>query len=35
VYRIAIREINQHCRAAFDRPFAQLASDRRLRLLEQ
>jgi gluconate 2-dehydrogenase gamma chain len=35
VYRIAIREINQHCRAEFDRPFAQLASDRQLRLLEQ
>src|SRR5215208_1166203 len=30
VYRIAIREINQHCKAAFDRPFAQLASDRQL-----
>src|SRR5258708_21777984 len=35
VYRIAIREINQHCRAGFDRPFAQIASDRQLRLLEQ
>jgi gluconate 2-dehydrogenase gamma chain len=35
VYRIAIREINQHCKAGFDRPFAQLASDRQLRLLEQ
>jgi len=35
VYRIAIREINQHCRDEFDRPFAQLASDRQLRLLEQ
>jgi len=35
VYRIAIREIDQHCRAEFDRPFAQLASDRQLRLLEQ
>jgi gluconate 2-dehydrogenase gamma chain len=35
VYRIAIREINQHCRAEFDRSFAQLASDRQLRLLEQ
>ena len=28
------REINQHCRAEFDRPFAQLAGDRQLRLLE-
>jgi hypothetical protein len=35
VYRIAIREIDQHCRAEFDRPFAQLAGDRQLRLLEQ
>jgi len=35
VYRIAIREINQHWQAGFDRPFAQLASDRQLRLLEQ
>ncbi len=35
VYRIAIREINQHCKAGFDRPFAQLAGDRQLRLLEQ
>jgi gluconate 2-dehydrogenase gamma chain len=35
VYRIAIREIDQHCKAEFDRPFAQLASDRQLRLLEQ
>jgi len=35
VYRIAIREINQHCKAEFDRPFAQLAGDRQLRLLEQ
>ena len=25
VYRIAIREIDQHCKAAFGRPFAQLA----------
>jgi hypothetical protein len=35
VYRIAIREIDQHCRAEFDRPFAQLAGDRQLRLLER
>jgi gluconate 2-dehydrogenase gamma chain len=35
VYRIAIREINEHCRAEFDRPFAQLGSDRQLRVLEQ
>jgi len=35
VYRIAIREINQHCKAEFDQPFAQLASDRQFRLLEQ
>ena len=35
VYRIAIREIDQHCKAAFDRPFVQLKSDQQLRLLEQ
>lgn len=35
VYRIAIREIDQHCKAAFDRPFAQLPHDGQLRLLEQ
>ena len=35
VYRIAIREINEHCKVEFDRPFAQLASDRQLCLLEQ
>ena len=35
VYRIAIREIDQHCKAAFGRPFAQLAGDGQLRLLEQ
>jgi gluconate 2-dehydrogenase gamma chain len=35
VYRIAIREIDQHCKAAFDRNFAQLPADRQLRLLEQ
>ena len=35
VYRIAIREINQHCVAAFDRPFAQLAGDQQLSLLKQ
>lgn len=35
VYRIAIREINQHCKAAFDQPFAQLSSERQLHLLEQ
>ena len=28
VYRIAIREIDQHCKTAFDRPFAQLPADR-------
>ncbi len=35
VYRIAIREIDQHCKAAFGRPFAQLPRDGQLRLLEQ
>lgn len=35
VYRIAIREINQHCKAEFGRPFAQLAQAAQLRLLEQ
>ncbi len=35
VYRIAIREINQYCRAELDRPFAQLAGNRQLHLLEQ
>ncbi len=35
VYRIAIREIDQHCRKAFGRPFAQLASDGQLRMLQQ
>jgi gluconate 2-dehydrogenase gamma chain len=35
VYRIAIREIDQHCKASFDRPFAQLAPDAQLRLLRQ
>lgn len=35
VYRIAIREIDQYCRASFDRPFAQLAQDAQLRLLQQ
>ena len=35
VYRIAIREINEHCKVEFDRPFAQLASDRQLHLLER
>ena len=35
VYRIAIREIDQHCKTAFGRPFAQLARDGQLRLLEQ
>jgi len=28
-------EINEHCKVEFDRPFAQLAGDRQLRLLEQ
>jgi gluconate 2-dehydrogenase gamma chain len=35
VYRIAIREIDEHCRTAFGRPFAQLAPDARLNLLRQ
>ena len=35
VYRIAVREIDQHCRAAFGRPFAQLAKDAQLALLKQ
>ena len=35
VYRNAISEIDQYCKAGFGRPFAQLASDRQLRLLEQ
>jgi gluconate 2-dehydrogenase gamma chain len=35
VYRIAIREIDQHCRTTFQRPFAQLAQDVQLKLLEQ
>ncbi len=35
VYRIAIREINQHCRAAFDRPFAQLSPGAQLSVLKQ
>jgi gluconate 2-dehydrogenase gamma chain len=35
VYRIAIREIDQHCKAAFDRNFAELPGDRQLRLLQQ
>ena len=35
VYRIAIREIDQHCKAAFERNFAQLPGDRQLRLLQQ
>jgi len=35
VYRIAIREIDQHCKAAFDQPFAQLPGDRQLHLLQQ
>jgi len=35
VYRIAIREIDQHCRATFDRPFAQLAPEAQLSLLRQ
>jgi gluconate 2-dehydrogenase gamma chain len=32
---LRFREINQHCKAEFDRPFAQLSSERQLRLLEQ
>jgi gluconate 2-dehydrogenase gamma chain len=35
VYRVAIREIDAHCRTAFNRPFAQMAQDAQLRLLEQ
>jgi len=35
VYRIAIREIDQHCKAASGRPFAQLARDAQFRMLEQ
>jgi len=35
VYRIAIREIDQHCRATFDRPFAQIGPDAQLALLRQ
>ncbi len=35
VYRIAIREIDQHCRTAFGRPFAQMAAAAQLALLEQ
>jgi len=35
VYRIAIREIDQHCRSALGRPFAQLAPDAQLSLLKQ
>ena len=35
VYRIAIREIDLHCKAAFDRPFAQLGRDAQVRLLQQ
>src|SRR5262249_12855272 len=35
VYRSAIREMNQHCRAEFDRPFVQLPGDQQVRLLEQ
>ena len=35
VYRIAIREIDQYCKAAFGRPFAQLSHDAQLHLLEQ
>lgn len=35
VYRIAIREIDQHCRASFDRPFAQLSTDTQLQVLRQ
>jgi gluconate 2-dehydrogenase gamma chain len=35
VYRIAIREVNQYCKAEFDQRFAQLTSDRQFRLLQQ
>ena len=35
VYRIAIREIDNHCRTAFGRSFAQLSHDAQLHLLQQ
>ena len=35
VYRIAIREIDQHCRATFERPFAQLGGEAQVRFLQQ
>jgi gluconate 2-dehydrogenase gamma chain len=35
VYRIAIREIDTHCKSAFDRPFAQLSGDRQVQMLKQ
>ncbi|MFO1024433.1 MAG: gluconate 2-dehydrogenase subunit 3 family protein [Acetobacteraceae bacterium] len=35
VYRVAIREIDQHCRAAFDRPFAQLKGEQQLLVLNE
>jgi gluconate 2-dehydrogenase gamma chain len=35
VYRIAIREIDQHCRNTFDRPYAQLAAEQQLSVLKQ
>ena len=35
VYRIAIREIDNHCRTALGRPFAQLPHDAQLHLLQQ
>src|SRR3978361_2188969 len=35
VYRIAIREIDQHCKTTFGRTFAQLPGDRQLHLLQQ
>ena len=35
VYRIGIREINQHCQATAGRPFAQMPAADQLRVLEQ
>jgi len=34
VYRIAIREIDQHCRTTFDRPFAQLRPEAQVEMLK-
>jgi gluconate 2-dehydrogenase gamma chain len=35
VYRIAIREIDHHCRTAHGRPFAQLSAEAQTQLLQQ